>query len=165
MKTGIKPVLMIDVSDSDDAFEDCDYSLQPDVDSLDCDDSTILLNSENDKIIYLIHNNEIDSDDPNISYFLKFCIKKQLFDNTFYDFNNSYSIMATKLPITFSKIKENGNDDINKKTFIKKFRKDFGFNGDINFIYNCLDANKKGYFTWDDFLDFFLPYIEYVTVR
>ena len=71
--------------------------------------------------------------------------------------------MATKLPVTFGKLSKDGND-VNKETFIKKFKKEFGYNGDINFIYNCIDPNKKGFVTWDDFVDFFLPYVEYVTV-
>lgn len=115
------------------------------------------------KSIYLIHNNQTISEDPIISDFIKFCKRDGLFDNTFYDYNNTYSVVATKLPITFGKISSDGSD-VNRKTFINKFKKEFGYNGDINFIYNCIDSQKKGFVTWDDFLDFFLPFIEYVTV-
>ena len=53
---------------------------------------------------------------------------------------------------------------LRKRTFIKKFKKEFGYPGDINFIYNCLDTKKKGFITWDEFVDFFLPFIQYITV-
>lgn len=118
---------------------------------------------DDENTMYLIHNECISSDDPNISEFLQFCMDKGLFDNTFYDTHNALSVVATKLPRTFEKLSKDG-DDVNKKTFIKKFKKEFGYPGDINFIYNCLDSKKKGFITWDDFVDFFLPFIQYVTV-
>src|SRR5579885_1642622 len=92
-------------------------------------------NNCNDKVIYLIRNEQLDSEDPKVSEFLKFCLNKGLFDNTFYDWHNSFSIFATKLPKTFEKLSKDGND-IKKRTFITKFKKDFGYSGDINFIYN-----------------------------
>jgi hypothetical protein len=113
--------------------------------------------------LFLICNNEIDSDNPKISAFLKFCISKGLFDNTFYDTHNMFSVMATKLPNTFELLSDDG-EDVPKPTFVKFFRKDVGFKGDINFIYNCLDSKKKGFVTWDEFLNFFLPFIKYITV-
>lgn len=126
--------------------------------------SNINNDSEDDEnTMYLIHNENTDSDDPNISQFIQFCIKKGLFDNTFYDMHNTFSVVATKLPKTFEKLSKNG-DDVKKRTFIHKFKKEFGYPGDINFIYNCLDESKKGFITWDDFVDFFLPYIQYITV-
>ena len=118
---------------------------------------------EKENTMYLIHNENTDSDDPNISEFVKFCIDRGFFDNTFYDMNNTFSVVATKLPKTFEKLSKNG-DNVKKRVFIQKFRKDFGFHGDINFIYNCFDENKKGFVTWDEFVDFFLPFIEYITV-
>ena len=118
---------------------------------------------ENNNKMYLICNENTDSDDPDISEFIQFCMKKGLFDNTFYDMHNSFSVVATKLPKTFEKLSKNG-DDVKKRTFIHKFKKDFGYNGNINFIYNCLDEKKKGFITWDDFVDFFLPYIQYITM-
>ena len=51
-----------------------------------------------------------------------------------------------------------------KKEYLYKNSKDFGFHGNINFIYNCFDENKKGFITWDEFVDFFLPFIQYITV-
>jgi len=121
-------------------------------------------NDENsEKAIYLIRNENLDSENPKISEFLKFCIHEGLFDNTFYDWHNSFSVFATKLPKTFEKL-SGDNNGIQKKNFITKFKKDFGFSGDINFIYNCLDSDKKGFITCEEFIDFFLPYIQYVTV-
>jgi hypothetical protein len=121
--------------------------------------------SENDdpNNMYLVYNENVDSDDPIISDFLKFCMREGLFDNTFYDMNNTFSVVATKLPKTFEKLSKNGTN-VKKRTFIQKFKKEFGYPGDINFIYNCLDINKQGFITWDDFMDFFLPFVQYVTV-
>ena len=113
--------------------------------------------------MYLIHNEQIDSDDPHISEFLKFCLSKGLFDNTFYDMHNSFSIVATKLPQTFEKL-SNDADNIGKKIFIKKFKTEYGYPGNIAFIYSCFDKDNKNFITWDDFLDFFLPYVQYITV-
>ena len=113
--------------------------------------------------MYLIHNKNTTPDDPDISEFLEFCINKGLFDNTFYDIQNAFSVVATKLPKTFEKLSSNGSN-IKKKSFVTRFRKDFGYKGDINFIYNCLDEKKKGFITWDEFIDFFLPFVQYVTV-
>ena len=118
---------------------------------------------DDENTMYLIHNENTDSDDPNISEFIKFCIEKGYFDNTFYDMNNTFSVVATKLPRTFEKLSNNG-DNVKKRVFIQKFKKDFGFHGNINFIYNCFDENKKGFITWDEFVDFFLPFIQYITV-
>lgn len=116
-----------------------------------------------DDVTYLVHNNNVNSDNPEISDFLQFCITKGLFDNTFYDTQNVFSVVATKLPKTFEKLSA-GKNDIKKRSFVTKFKKDFGYKGDINFIYNCLDTSKKGFITWDEFIDFFLPYVQYITV-
>lgn len=119
--------------------------------------------TDDENIMYLIQNSCLSSDDPNIDQFLTFCMDNGLFDNTFYDMHNTFSVVATKLPKTFEKLSKDGKD-VKKRTFITKFKKEFGYPGDINFIYNCLDENKKGFITWDEFVDFFLPYIQYVTV-
>lgn len=118
---------------------------------------------EKSKSVYLIHNEQIDSDDPNISEFLKFCINKGLFDNTFYDMHNAFSVVATKLPQTFEKL-SSGKEELHKKSFIKTFKTEYGYSGDISFIYDCLDTEKKGFITWDEFVDFFLPFVQYITV-
>lgn len=120
-------------------------------------------NNKNLRSIYLIQNEQIDSDDPNISEFLKFCIKKGLFDNTFYDLHNTFSVVATKLPQTFEKLCS-GKNDIFKNSFIKTFKSEYGYTGDISFIYNYLDSEKKGFITWDEFSDFFLPFVQYITI-
>ena len=118
--------------------------------------------SEGDTM-YLIHNSQPKSGDPIISSFLNFCIKNGFFDNTFYDYKNSFSIIATKLNKTFEKLSENGAY-INKNTFITKFKREYGFNGDINKIYKYFDKSGKGNISWDEFLEFFLPFIEFVTI-
>jgi len=153
--------LLIDISE-DDMYESND-SL-----SHSSSDENNQANSEddsetNDDITYLVHNNHPTSDDPTISEFLQFCINNGLFDNTFYDTQNVFSVVATKLPKTFEKL-SSGKNDIKKRSFVTKFKKEFGYNGDINFIYNCLDPGKKGFITWDEFVDFFLPFVQYITV-
>lgn len=108
---------------------------------------------ENDTM-YLIHNSEPKSNDPKIANFLNFCINNGLFDNTFYDYKNTFSIIATKLNMTFEILSPNGVD-INKNTFITKFKNEFGYTGDIDQIYKCFDKTGKGAITWDEFQDFF----------
>lgn len=164
--------LLIDISDNDEEIEyDDNDNLNNSIITFDTDDendkNTEKLNSDNDddddNSMYLIHNKYVTSEDPNISEFLEFCINQGLFDNTFYDIQNAFSVVATKLPKTFEKLSTDGND-IKKKSFVTKFKKDFGYKGDINFIYNYLDTKKKGFITWDEFIDFFLPFVQYVTV-
>ncbi|ARF09723.1 hypothetical protein Indivirus_2_102 [Indivirus ILV1] len=147
------------ISDNEDNFDsDADNSYQSSKEEINFDDKNGF-----SKTIYLVHNEEIDSDDPNISEFLKFCINKGLFDNTFYDMHNAFSVVATKLPQTFEKLCS-GKTDIYKKSFIKKFKSEYGYPGNISFIYDCLDTENKGFITWDEFIDFFLPFVQYVTV-
>jgi hypothetical protein len=159
---------LIDVSDNEESeYEDNDNNLNDSNTIVDAetenDDNEDKEDAEESNPMYLIHNKYITSDDPKISEFLEFCINEGLFDNTFYDTQNAFSVVATKLPKTFEKLSTDGND-IKKKSFITKFKKDFGYTGDITFIYNYLDVTKKGFITWDEFIDFFLPFVQYVTV-
>ncbi|QKF93618.1 EF-hand domain-containing protein [Fadolivirus algeromassiliense] len=159
--------LLIEISQEDDIAynvddDDIKYNkINKQIDSENTEGEDLDENGEH--TMYLIHNDRISSEDPNIDEFLKFCMDKGLFDNTFYDMHNTFSVVATKLPKTFEKLSKDGND-VKKRTFITKFKKEFGYPGDINFIYNCLDSTKKGFITWDEFVDFFLPYIQYVTM-
>ncbi len=159
--------LLIDISQEDDYIENNysdDYSESNDDSSQSSkEESNSSDEKQNSKTVYLVHNEQIDSDDPNISEFLKFCINKGLFDNTFYDMHNAFSVVATKLPQTFEKL-SSGKKDIYRRSFIKKFKTEYGYPGDISFIYNCLDTENKGFITWDEFIDFFLPFVQYVTV-
>ena len=154
---------LIDINHSDEEAYNLDGYVDVEMDNNKETENILKQNEDDDNTMYLIHNECINSDDPNISEFLQFCIDRGLFDNTFYDTHNALSVVATKLPKTFEKLSKDG-DDVKKKTFITKFKKEFGYPGDINFIYNCLDSKKKGFVTWDDFVDFFLPFIQYVTV-
>jgi len=152
--------LLIDISE-DDMYNSNDSFSQSSSDESNEENSE---DSEtNEDVTYLVHNNHPNSDDPEISEFLQFCINKGLFDNTFYDTQNVFSVVATKLPKTFEKL-SSGKEDVKKRAFVTKFKKEFGYKGDINFIYNCLDPNKKGFITWDEFVDFFLPFVQYITV-
>lgn len=115
--------------------------------------------------IILIQKENIESEDPKIMDFIKFCLEKRLFDDTFYDYGNAFSVMATKLPITFEKLTKDGKK-IERRTFLKVFRDEFEYRGDIEYIYNCIKKWKKGgkrSITWDEFSDFFLPFVKYIT--
>ncbi len=113
--------------------------------------------------IILIQKENIEADDPIIADFITFCINERLFDDTFYDYGNAFSIMATKLPITFEKMSDNG-EDIPKKVFYNFFENEYKFNGDLDFIYEYIDADNKEYITWDEFINFYLPFVRYITV-
>lgn len=179
-KSNINYKFLIDISESDDEIYDIEDSIESTIekttysktdnfktnnidDTCSSEEENNDSDDEKDNTMYLIHNENTDSDDPNISEFVKFCIDKGFFDNTFYDMNNTFSVVATKLPKTFEKLSKNG-DDVKKRVFIQKFKKEFGFPGNINFVYDCFDENKKGFVTWEDFVDFFLPFIQYITV-
>src|SRR5437879_2600707 len=86
-------------------------------------------NESNDKPVFLICNNCTTSDDPDISDFLSFCIKNGYFDNTFYDYKNTLSVIATKLPVTYGKLCGSNKKDIKKNVFVKKFKNEFGYKG------------------------------------
>ena len=144
--------------DNDDDAYNLDY--------IDIDDNIPDENIEEDDDeipLYLIRNECLSPDDPILSEFLQFCLTNGLFDNTFYDTHNAFSVVATKLPKTFDRL-SNNKDNVKKKAFVAKFKNDFGYSGNANIIYNYLDSNNKGFITLDDFVDFFLPYIQYVTV-
>jgi hypothetical protein len=113
--------------------------------------------------IILIQKENIESDEPRIRDFIKFCLDKGHFDNTFYDYGNAFSVVATKLPVTFEKMTTDG-DNIDKTVFIKVFKETFGFTGDIEYIYGLIDIDDKEYISWEEFTDFFLPFVKYVTI-
>jgi hypothetical protein len=162
-KNIISKNLFVEIDDSDEEAYNNSYDDEILNDEINTNTNLTNDNDTEEKTMYLIHNKHISSDNPHISDFLQFCIDNGLFDNTFYDTHNALSVVATKLPRTFEKLSKDG-EDINKKTFIRKFKQEFGYSGDLNFIYNCIDPKKKGFVTWDDFVDFFLPYVQYVTV-
>lgn len=101
--------------------------------------------------------------DTKIKQFISFCKRKKLFDDTFYDYSNIFSVIATKLPDTFEVMSEDGNE-IEKDRFITVFRKNYKYKGDIKYIYNVIDKEAKGFITWDDFKEFFLPFVQNVTM-
>src|SRR6266576_2462893 len=70
---------------------------------------------DDEKSKYIIRNECLREDDQILSEFLQFCLTKGLFDNTFYDTHNAFSVVATKLPKTFDKLSGN-KDNIKKKT-------------------------------------------------
>lgn len=117
---------------------------------------------DNNYKIIMIEREKITAKDSRISDFINFCIKHHLFDNTFYDYGNAFSIVATKLPVVFRKLSNDGKN-IKKDAFIKIYKNHYKFKGDLEFIYDCIDEKSKGYITWDELLDFFLPFIKYTT--
>lgn len=126
-------------------------------------ESDELIDSEQNNDFILIQKDNIESSEPRIMDFIKFCIKNGIFDDTFYDYSNSFSVIATKLPKTFDRISTDGTN-INKKEFIKFFKKTKKYNGDIKFIYEYIDKNNTGYITWQQFTDFYLPFIKTITL-
>lgn len=112
--------------------------------------------------IVLIQKDKIEVDEPRIMEFIRFCLNKKLFDDSFYDYGNAFSVIATKLPVLFEKLSTNGNT-ITKTNFRKVF-KNYKFRGDINFIYEKMNVGGQKYVTWEQFLDFFLPFVRYVTI-
>ena len=117
---------------------------------------------ENDEIV-LIQKDNIRVDNKNVMKFIKFCIDTRLFDDTYYDFGNAFSIMATKLPSTFDLISLDGKN-IDKLLFIEFFTNEINFDGDIEDVYNEIDKDKKDKITWEDFIEFFIPFVRYVTI-
>lgn len=113
--------------------------------------------------ITLIQKENIEVDEPKIMEFISFCIDKNLFDNTFYDYNNAFSVIATKLPITFEKLSDDG-ENIPKERFIKVYKDTYHYEGDIEFVYNQMDTDQKDYITWEEYTDFFLPFVKYITI-
>jgi hypothetical protein len=113
--------------------------------------------------IVLIEKDTLESDEPKVKDFVKFCIKKGLFDNTFYDYGNAFSVVATKLPVTFEKLSSDG-ENIPKKAFVTGFTKSFRYKGDIEFIYKYIDKDNKGFITWEEFTQFYLPFVRYTTL-
>ena len=144
------------------SFENIEYKykkhIEPDKDIIDRNNIV----KENDEII-LIQKENIHCDNKNIMKFIKFCIDRRLFDDTFYDFGNAFSIMATKLPSTFDIISLDGKL-IENCLFIEFFSNEISFNGDIKDVYNNIDKDDKGHITWEDFIEFFIPFVRYVTI-
>ncbi len=161
---------LIEMSDNEDEYnsEDNKTTIQNESNNEDKQDnlnnkSDELNSGKNDKdeIIYIQKDN-IESDDPLIMKFVAFCIKKRLFDDTFYDFGNKFSIVATKLPTTFDLMSKDGSR-IEKEEFVKYFTKQ-KFKGDLEHIFNSIDDGDKGYVTWEDFIEFFVPFVKNVTI-
>jgi len=117
---------------------------------------------ENDEII-LIQKDNIRVDNKNVMKFIKFCIDSRLFDDTYYDFGNAFSIMATKLPTTFDLISLDGRS-IDKILFIEFFTHEIEFDGDIENIYDEIAKDGSDKITWEDFIEFFIPFVRYVTI-
>lgn len=117
---------------------------------------------EESEYIEIVIRKDSDSD-PKIKDFIDFCIKKRLFDDCFYDYNNIFSAIATKLPDTFDLMSKNGKD-IKRDRFMTLMKGKYKYKGDINYIYTLMDKDDKGYITWEEFKDFFLPFIQNITM-
>lgn len=120
------------------------------------------ITKETDEII-LIQKDNIRVDNKNVMKFIKFCIDSRLFDDTYYDFGNAFSIMATKLPSTFDLISLDGKS-IDKVLFIEFFTNEIEFDGDIEDIYNEIAKDNSDKIMWEDFIEFFIPFVRYVTI-
>jgi|AntRauTorckE6833_2_1112554.scaffolds.fasta_scaffold63821_2 hypothetical protein len=120
-------------------------------------------NEINVKEITLIQKDNITTDDKKVMNFINFCIKENIFDNTYYDYNNAFSVIATKLPISFEKLSNDG-ENIKKDMFIKVFKKDYKYRGNLKYIFKQMENENKGIISWEEYTEFFLPFIKYVTV-
>lgn len=120
-------------------------------------------NDSGDSSMSFIQKTNLRSTNPKISNFIKFCVKKRLFDDTFYDYGNVFSIVATKLPETFNVVSD-GREKITMIKFKSSFKNTFKYRGNIGYIYGQIDKDKKGFLTWDEFKDFFLPFVKNITV-
>ena len=101
--------------------------------------------------------------DKDLLDFIKFCVKNKLFDDTFYDYGNVFSILATKLPETFKDISKN-DGYIKKKRFVSAFKRKYKYKGNLDYVYNIMDQESTGEVTWENFKEFFLPFIKNVTM-
>ena len=113
--------------------------------------------------ITLVKKNASNIQDKDLLHFINFCVKKNLFDDTFYDYGNVFSILATKLPETFKNISER-NECITKKTFKKLFKKKYKYKRDLDYVYDIMDQESTGEVTWNNFKEFFLPFIKNITL-
>lgn len=121
------------------------------------------LEEESEYIEIVIKKDDTNDSDPKIKDFINFCIKKRLFDDCFYDYNNMFSCIATKLPDTFDLMSKNGKD-IKRGRFMNLMKNKYKYKGDLNYIYNSMDKEDKGFITWDEFRDFFLPFVQNITM-
>jgi len=159
---------LIDVTD-DGIFDDLSLTPEEDEEGSGLRDEFDISYDENygeyaneDMEITLIQSSNSISDHK-IKSFIDFCKKKNLFDDTFYDYGNVFSAVATRLPDTFNKISGN-NKEITHDKFKKIFKRRFKYTGDLSYIFNLMDNEKKGYVTWDEFKDFFLPFVKNITI-
>lgn len=113
--------------------------------------------------ITIVKSQKDKSKDDNIKNFINFCLEKKLFNDDYYDSNNVFSIISTKLPATFDSISEN-KKTVSKEIFINIFKEKYNYTGDLLYIYHLMDCDLKGHITWDDFREFFLPYVRHVEV-
>ena len=159
---------LIEISDDEDEYMLIDYYLSknsPEEDITIITDNTNNMNNNEKNYIEIVVKEEDDelSNDPKIKEFIDFCIKRRLFDDGFYDYSNLFSAIATKLPDTFDIMSKNGKD-IRRERFIYLMRKKYKYKGDLNYIYNLMDKDEKGFITWEEFKDFFLPFIQNITL-
>lgn len=132
------------------------------------DKADYFINNEEEFIINNINDftcilREYNINNTKIKKFVNFCIKKRLFDDTFYDYSNDFSIIATRLPNTFYKI-SNGKKIITKKTFKTFFKKNLKYKGDISYVYKLINKENKNDIVWDEFKDFFLQFVKNITL-
>jgi hypothetical protein len=111
----------------------------------------------------LVEKKNIRHDNKHIMNFVSFCIELKLFDDTFYDFSNAYSIIATKLPSSFDLMSVDGKI-IKKNDFTDFFINKLSFDGDINEVYDEMNRGNNNYITWEDYIEFFVQFVRYITI-
>lgn len=135
---------LIDVSDDEDNISDTV--------SVDIVEEKI-----NDKSIQItvIESNKTNSDAVD---FICYCIDKEYFDDSFYSYSNIFSIIGTRLPVTFDKMSKNSKT-IDKHTFCAFF----GDYQKADVIFDIIDIHSDGVIDWEQFKEFFIPFIKNVS--
>lgn len=110
----------------------------------------------------IICRDNITSKNETIDKFVNYCLNEGLFDDSFYDYNNKFSIVATKLNITFDLI-SNEEDSISKDFFCDFFEDEYP-KDEIDFVFKVMDRDSKNYISWRSFIEFFLPFVKCITM-
>lgn len=160
---------LIEISNSDHGSSDHEYydtTSTPTSDSTYNEDSGYSIPTH--KMVHsktnmtIICRDNITSKNETIDKFVNYCLNEGLFDDSFYDYNNKFSIVATKLNITFDLI-SNEYDTISKESFCDFFEDEFP-KDEIDFVFKVMDRDSKNYISWMSFIEFFLPFVKCITM-
>lgn len=101
--------------------------------------------------------------DKRLVAFVDFCCEKKLFHDQHLNLADRDAIFETGLPETFESICKN-KKGISKQNFIRYFRQQ-QYSGDLKYLFQQLDRRRHGLISWEDFADFFFPFIRKVVIE